>query len=161
LFVLFELRGNFVEKMAGLIKKTPHSEDVAIAQAEAPMIPYVNWRKDPALRKLYFYGAILCVASATTGYDGSMFNAIQILDQWQDRFKHPTGSNLGRLSAMYNIGSIASLPVAPFVSDHFGRRASIIVGCIIMVAAAAVQTSANQQPAFEGGRFFSRSSPYR
>ena len=46
------------------------AEEVAIAQAEAPDIPYVNWRKDPQLRKLYFYAAIICLASATTGYDG-------------------------------------------------------------------------------------------
>ncbi|ETN40064.1 uncharacterized protein HMPREF1541_04339 [Cyphellophora europaea CBS 101466] len=140
--------------MTSLVAKKPHTDDVAIAQAEAPEIPYVNWRKDPQLRKLYFYAGIICVASATTGYDGSMFNAIQILDQWQDTFDHPTGSTLGRLSAMYSIGSIASLPIAPFISDRFGRRASIIVGCLIMVIAAAVQTSANGQPQFEGGRFF-------
>lgn len=46
------------------------ANEVAVAQAEAPEIPTVNWRKDPGLRKLYFYCAIICVASATTGYDG-------------------------------------------------------------------------------------------
>ena len=44
-----------------------------MAQAEAPEIPYVDWKKDPALRKLYFYCSVICVASATTGYDGSMY----------------------------------------------------------------------------------------
>lgn len=44
--------------------------EVAIAQAEAPELERVNWRTDPGLRKLYFYAAIICVASATTGYDG-------------------------------------------------------------------------------------------
>jgi hypothetical protein len=41
-----------------------------IAAAEAPEFEKVNWKSDPNLRKLYFWCAILCVASATTGYDG-------------------------------------------------------------------------------------------
>jgi hypothetical protein len=44
--------------------------DVEVAQAEAPHLEVVNWRKDPGLRKLYFYAFIICIASATTGYDG-------------------------------------------------------------------------------------------
>lgn len=140
--------------MTSLVKKQPMTEDVAVAQAEAPEIPYVDWRKDPQLRKLYFYAAIICIASATTGYDGSMLNAIQIMPQWQKTMEEPQGDTLGRLSAMYSIGSIASLPVAPFLSDRFGRRSSIIIGCIIMIIAAAVQGSSHGQPQFEGGRFF-------
>jgi sugar porter (SP) family MFS transporter len=140
--------------MAGFMKKKPQTEELAMAQAETPEIPYVDWKKSASLRKLYFYCAIICVASATTGYDGSMLNAIQIMPTWQDQMDHPTTDRLGRLSAMYSIGSIASLPVAPFISDRFGRKMSIIIGCIIMIAAAAVQTSAHGQPQFEGGRFF-------
>lgn len=40
------------------------------AQAEAPKFEKVHWASDPGLRKLYFWCAVLCVASATTGYDG-------------------------------------------------------------------------------------------
>ena len=138
----------------GLRAHKPANDNQAVAVAEAPEIPYVKWTSSPGLRKLYFYAAIVCVASATTGYDGSMFNTMQILPAWQETFDSPSGSNLGRLSAMYSIGSIASLPVAPFISDRFGRRTAIIIGCIIMMAAGAVQTAANAQPQFEAGRFF-------
>ena len=68
-----------------------------------------------------------------------MINSVQILDDWQNVMGHPEGSTLGLLAAMYAIGSIASLPVVPFLSDKFGRKTPIIVGCIIMVIAAAVQ----------------------
>lgn len=44
--------------------------DVELAQAEAPHLAKVDWRKDPGLRKLYFWAFIICIASATTGYDG-------------------------------------------------------------------------------------------
>lgn len=66
----------------------------------------------------------------------------------------PQGDRLGRLTAMYSIGSIASLPIVPFLSDRFGRKLPIAIGCVIMIIAAAVQTSANGQPQYEGGRFF-------
>lgn len=51
-------------------KSTLLNAEVELAQAEAPQLAHVNWRKDPGLRKLYFYAAIISVASATTGYDG-------------------------------------------------------------------------------------------
>jgi hypothetical protein len=53
------------------VKRNPvRGESVAIAQAEAPELERVNWRQDPGLRKLYCYAAVICIASATTGYDG-------------------------------------------------------------------------------------------
>jgi len=52
---------------------------VANAQAEAPVLARVTWYKEPGLRQLYAYCCIVCLASATTGYDGSMLNGLQIL----------------------------------------------------------------------------------
>ena len=43
---------------------------VGIAVAEAPEFEKVTWYSDPNLRKLYWHCAVLCIASATTGYDG-------------------------------------------------------------------------------------------
>ena len=40
------------------------------AQAEAPHLARVDWKTDKGLRQLYFYAFIICIASATTGYDG-------------------------------------------------------------------------------------------
>lgn len=51
-------------------KKKPQAEATAVAQEEAPQFERVEWTKDPGLRKLYFYAFVLCIASATTGYDG-------------------------------------------------------------------------------------------
>lgn len=54
----------------GVFVAPSHHETVAHAQGEAPAFEKVDWKRDPGLRKLYFYAIILCVASATTGYDG-------------------------------------------------------------------------------------------
>jgi hypothetical protein len=100
-----------------------------VAQAEAPELEKVNWWSDPGLRKLYFWAAVLCVASATTGYDGytpqpptlreievlipecsMMLNTSQNLDAWQAYFHNPDGGKLGLMNAIYQIGSLCSFP---------------------------------------------------
>ena len=68
-------------------------------------------------------------------------NTSQLLDSWTNTMGEPSEETLGRLSAMYSIGSIASLPVVPFLSDRFGRKTPITIGCVIMVIAAAIQVS--------------------
>lgn len=45
-------------------------DQLRAAQDEAPEFEHVVWYSDPGLRKLYFWAGVLCVASATTGYDG-------------------------------------------------------------------------------------------
>lgn len=97
------------------------------AQQDVPHFEHVTWWKDPGLRKLYFYAFVLCIASATTGYDGcasprlirhrlltedrSFFNAVQNFESWQTYFNHPDGSFLGLLVALYTIGSLVSIPL--------------------------------------------------
>lgn len=58
--------------MVGYAVDTQDSKaaELEVAQAEAPEFEKVTWYTDPGLRKLYFWCSILCVASATTGYDG-------------------------------------------------------------------------------------------
>ena len=70
-----------------------------------------------------------------------MLNAMQFFPSWVSYMNTPTDVTLGRLSAMYSIGSIVSLPVVPFLSDNFGRKVPIITGCTIMVLAASIQVS--------------------
>lgn len=64
--------------------KAPNQQVVAAAQKAAPQFERVNWTKDPGLRQLYFYAFILCIASATTGYDGMFFNSVQNFQSWKD-----------------------------------------------------------------------------
>lgn len=95
----------------------------------------------------------LRVEETIANNDRSMLNNIRILGTWTRYFNDPQGSELGLLTALYSIGSIASLPVAPFIADRFGRRAAIISGCILMVVGAAIQGASQNLGMFEGGRF--------
>lgn len=50
----------------------PKKEEIAEVQAAAPKMEKVIWYRSPNMRKLYFFAAILCINSATTGYDGEL-----------------------------------------------------------------------------------------
>ena len=71
---------------------------------------------------VYFYCVVLCVASATTGYDGMMMNNSQNMSHWQTFFGSPTGSRLGLMNNAYNLGSIASFFIVPYIADWYGRK---------------------------------------
>ncbi|KAJ2906052.1 general substrate transporter [Zalerion maritima] len=122
------------------------------ANEEAPEFERVTWYKEPGLRKLYFYAFVLCVASATTGYDGMLFNSVQNMESWKSKFDNPEGSELGLLGALYQIGSLASIPFVPIFTDNLGRKVPIIIGCVIMIVGAIIQGTAHDMPAFMGGR---------
>ncbi|KAK0387335.1 hypothetical protein NLU13_5648 [Sarocladium strictum] len=122
------------------------------AQEEAPEFEHVVWYKDPGLRILYWHCFILCVSSASTGYDGMFFNSVQNFPPWEERFDYPTGNRLGLLGASYQISSVVAIPFVPMITDRFGRRISIALGFIIMIIGAAVQAAAMDFGTFIGGR---------
>ncbi|KAK0630055.1 general substrate transporter [Bombardia bombarda] len=136
----------------GIFSKKPQAEATILAQEEAPQFEHVYWRKDPGLRKLYFYAVILCVASATTGYDGMFFNAVQNFQTWKDFMGNPKGSQLGLLGALYQIGSLVSIPFVPILTDNIGRKFPIALGCVIMIIGAILQGSCQNLNTFMGGR---------
>ncbi|PFH49901.1 hypothetical protein AMATHDRAFT_86125 [Amanita thiersii Skay4041] len=93
------------------------------------------------------------ITSSTNGYDGSMMNGLQALDQWKGYFNQPNSSMLGLLNAIQNIGSLAAYPFAPYLSDGLGRRATIFTGASIMCVATAIQTASQSVRMFIGARF--------
>lgn len=52
----------------------------------------------------------LLITSMSNGYDGSMMNGLQTLENWRDYFDNPTGGTLGLFNA---------IQVTP-LSDHMG-----------------------------------------
>lgn len=122
------------------------------ALEEAPQFEHVNWKTQPNMKKLYFWCVILCVASATTGYDGMMMNNSQNMTYWKTFFDNPEGSRLGLMNNAYNLGSIASLFVVPYLADWFGRRIPIAIGCVIMIVGGIVSTVGTNWQAYLAGR---------
>lgn len=129
--------------MASRVTKDSASAEFEEVQ-EAPRFQRVYWTKEPHLRKLYCLSTILMVASATTGYDGMLVNTSQQIDAWNwfffpEMMENPDlsdpalDSKLAILVNMFNIGSITSFFITPYIADHYGRRPAIVLGCLFMV----------------------------
>lgn len=104
----------------------------------------IVWYKEPQLRQLYLLSTFLLVASATTGYDGMLVNTSQQMDRWKSYFpEHNNANKLGILINMYNIGSITSFFIVPYMADRFGRKFTIAIGCAFMVTGAFVGAFSN------------------
>ncbi|KAG5636475.1 hypothetical protein H0H81_007893 [Sphagnurus paluster] len=115
--------------------------------------PKRKWYNNRRLIALNAWILLLLITSSTNGYDGSMMNGLQSLDQWKGYFNFPTGSKLGLLNAIQNIGSLAAYPIAPYLSDGLGRRPAIFIGATIMCIATAIQTASQSVGMFIGARF--------
>ena len=88
---------------------------------------------------------LLLITSSTVGFDGSMMNGLQALTQWKSAFNDPGGSMLGLLNAIQNIGALAGLPFAPYLSDGMGRRVAVMFGAGIMVCPPSIGFSSADQ----------------
>lgn len=100
----------------------------------------VRWWNKPNLRTLYLLLVPFCLfIESTSGFDSSMMNGMQALNYWQEYFHHPKGGMLGLLVACYNVGAMTSIPFVPIVSDHVGRRWSIVFGSVIMIVGSIMQ----------------------
>ncbi|EIN08369.1 hexose transporter [Punctularia strigosozonata HHB-11173 SS5] len=112
-----------------------------------------KWYRNKRLVLLNAWIFLMLLTSSTNGYDGSMMNGLQSLDQWRGYFHNPQGGTLGLFNAIQNIGSLAAYPFAPFLSDGLGRRRTIFIGAVIMCGAAALQAAAQSFGMFIGARF--------
>ncbi|KAK7912025.1 hexose carrier protein [Apiospora marii] len=81
------------------------------------------------------------VNSATSGYDGSMLNGLNILPSYTDFFKL-TPATTGLSTASYFIGSILGPFFAGITADRLGRRPAIFWGTVITIVGVVLQTAA-------------------
>ena len=88
-------------------------------------IPPVTWWKDPGLRHLYLMMPILFLGSTINGYDGSLLNGLQTMEQWRSYFGYPSGAQLGLFTAIHNVGAVCALPFSSYLADLFGRRIGV------------------------------------
>lgn len=101
------------------------------------------WYKKPNLRLLYLslVPAALCV-EVSSGYDGSSLNGFQIIERWNTHFSNPSGATLGIVTAAFNIGAVAGIPLLAWFNDRFGRKACVLFGSILIATGAVIQTAA-------------------
>ncbi|KDN48792.1 hypothetical protein RSAG8_02779, partial [Rhizoctonia solani AG-8 WAC10335] len=99
------------------------------------------WWRNRGILLLNLSLLISLITSSANGFDSSMMNGLQIVPDWQYYFGNPSGSTLGMVNAVQNIGVLVALPMAPFISDTFGRKKSLLTGAFIMLGGVALQAA--------------------
>ncbi|KAK9250763.1 general substrate transporter [Lipomyces tetrasporus] len=117
-----------------------------------------NWIKDKGLRRLNLGIALMYASAAANGFDGSLMNGLLALPEClfaSDLSKNLGDVNaniLGLIIAGISLGGTPSFIPASYFADHFGRRACIGIGSLIMVCAAIIQAATHGRWAFLGTR---------
>ncbi|KAK9453360.1 general substrate transporter [Dipodascopsis uninucleata] len=91
--------------------------------------------------------------SSANGYDGSMMNGLQSLEQWQYFMKHPTGKYLGFINAINAAGSLMGLGFAGSIADRYGRKLPLLISITIVTLGAFVGALAYSPEVFIASRF--------
>ncbi|KAF5661358.1 lactose permease [Fusarium circinatum] len=131
-------------KAAGTARHDRNVGDVAAASEVSRLLAEdkTPWHQKRNFRRLY---GLLVPAGLgveiTTGFDGSVLNGLQAIDKWQSHFGHPEKATLGLISASMAIGSVAAVPIIPYLNDRWGRKMSVILASIIVTIGVIIQTA--------------------
>ncbi|CAA9961941.1 hypothetical protein CFE70_005341 [Pyrenophora teres f. teres 0-1] len=110
----------------------------------------VRWWNKPNLRMMYLWLFCCCMGvEITSGFDSQLIGTLQFSKPFNtffgEGYKDKDGkasikpSIIGIMSSCYQLGSICAVPVAPWLSQRYGRRMSVFIGSVIMVIGALLQ----------------------
>lgn len=102
---------------------------------------------------------LISCCSISIGYQGTLLNALLTNDEFRYFFEvQSTGTRVGIVTAMYQIGAFSVLPFLGLYLDKWGRRLGIFIGAVAALVGAIIQstTSPHRDPyaSFMAGRFF-------
>ncbi|OTB06624.1 hypothetical protein M426DRAFT_9402 [Hypoxylon sp. CI-4A] len=108
--------------------------------------------KFPKITNAYFMAIIATVGGMLFGFDISSMSAIVVTDQYIQYFGNPSGVTQGAIGSALAAGSVIGALMAGPISDKFGRRDSIMFGCLWWLVGTAVQVSTNGVGSLIAGR---------
>ncbi|CAI7600619.1 unnamed protein product [Penicillium glandicola] len=114
----------------------------------------VPWWKKGHLLRLNFIIFSLVMYSSANGYDGSLMNGLEALDQWKGFMNYPAGAWLGWINAIYWLGCGIGYPTASWIANRYGRKPGVYVGYAFLALGVALQTAAPNVDAFLLARLF-------
>ncbi|KAL1889063.1 hypothetical protein Sste5346_009128 [Sporothrix stenoceras] len=114
---------------------------IGSALAEVLLETDKYWWQVPHLLKLNLLLIVPMLSSSVFGYDASLMNGLQSLEQWKEYFHHPEGALLGTVVAAQSIGSLVALPFVGDFCDRFGRKPVLLAGIVIICISAAIQAA--------------------
>jgi MFS family permease len=90
------------------------------------------------LSNIYIITAFLVIGGLLQGFDISSLSAILSTKPFKEEFDSPTADQQGGITASISGGSFLGCLVNIFVVDRFGRRRTLMAGCVIFVIGAII-----------------------
>ncbi|KAH8884111.1 putative sugar transporter [Thozetella sp. PMI_491] len=111
-----------------------------------------TWFANKGIIKLNAILVLSIVSGYANGYDGSMMNGLQSLDEWKAFFNYPDASTLALLNAIQHVGQLIALPFCAYVCDRFGRRTTLVWSAVVLLLAVGLQAGAQNAGMFIAAR---------
>ncbi|KAF4219156.1 hypothetical protein CNMCM6457_003246 [Aspergillus fumigatiaffinis] len=127
---------------------TPRKTAVEVEVAVVSPLTDPAWYRQSHLLYLNYIIISLVLFSSANGYDGSLMNGLQAVNEWNRFMDYPTGVKLGWINAIILLGSGVGSPIAAWVSNRFGRKPGLYVGYIFMILGSVLQTASPNRTAF-------------
>lgn len=122
-------------------------------------VPALNFRiflnKFPNVSNVYVIASISCISGLMFGVDISSMSAFLNNKQYLDFFNTPGTTIQSFITASMALGSIFGSISSSFVSEPFGRRASLMLCAIFWCVGAAIQSSSQNRVQLILGRIIS------
>ena len=134
--------------------------DTAMRQTDVAALEVIS-RLEPIqttsnrMIQLYIICSFMFLGSTMNGFDGSLMGNMLALDSFQKQFDATiVGVQTAFISSMYNIGSVCALPFIGPLTDTWGRRVGITIGCASIIMGTIIQGTSTALPQYLAGRFF-------
>lgn len=99
------------------------------------------WYKVRHLLVLNILLLVPLLSAAVNGYDGSLMNGLQSMEEWREYFGYPRGKMLGFVNAAQSVGGVVVLPFGGYLSDTLGRKWTLVIGLLGIVLATIIQAT--------------------
>ncbi|KAL5331391.1 hypothetical protein ACEPPN_000921 [Leptodophora sp. 'Broadleaf-Isolate-01'] len=117
---------------------------------------YHQLRHNPRLVLAVF---VLASCYFNFGYDGSVFGGALAMPAFIKQFGHGDGPlavlsarDVSIMTAVPTVGSVFGAWISAYCGDKLGRRKTLLIGCVISIIAAAIQTGSSSLAVITVGR---------
>ncbi|RKP30963.1 general substrate transporter [Metschnikowia bicuspidata] len=111
--------------------------------------------KTPNTYNVYFIASISCLSGMMFGFDISSMSVFVGQEPYLRFFNNPSSEIQGFITACMSLGSFFGSLSSAFVSEPFGRRASLLVCAILWIIGSIIQSSAMNRAQLIAGRIIS------
>lgn len=111
--------------------------------------------RTPNTYNVYFIASISCISGMMFGFDISSMSVFVSDKPYLNYFDHPSSVMQGFITAAMSLGSFFGSLSSSFVSEPFGRRASLLICGFLWCVGAAIQCSAQNRAQLIIGRIIS------